>query len=191
MLAAHWMGGILLHIEERKIESSAYSMTQRWLHWIMAVLILTLLLAVEVPKGGVKHALTVWHKEAGVVVFVLLMARVRGRVNSGAPSIFSMSGSWQEFLARGVHGVMYLLMLSVPVLGVLFSQARGKEVDFLGFTLPVILDEDQGLPYALTLRTAHEWAGNIFLYLIGVHFLSVVYHQWIRKDNVLKRMRIF
>lgn len=157
----------------------------------MAALILALLLAVELPtKGHFKHDLTEWHKEAGMAVFVLLIARVQGRVGSRT-IFFSMPCTWQEFLARGVHGVMYLLMISVPVLGVLFSQARGKEVEFLGFSLPVILDEDQSLPYALALRTAHELAGNIFFYLIGVHFLSVVYHQWIRKDNVLKRMRPF
>lgn len=157
----------------------------------MAALILTLLLAVEMPKNPFKHALVEWHREAGIAVFALLLARVYGRMKSNVAPIFSTLCSWQVLLARVVHGVMYLLMFSVPVLGVLFSQAKGKELEFVGVTLPVILNEDSGLPYALALKTAHEWAGNVFLYLIGLHFLSVVYHQWVRKDDILKRMRPF
>lgn len=169
-----------------------YGVTWRVLHWLMALLIIGLLLAIqikgELPKGDLKHLLIEWHKQAGLLVLLLVWLRLSVRIFNAAPSIEPPLSAWTHQAAELVHKLFYLMMIVIPLLGILFSQAKGKDVDFLGWRVPLLLDEDSGLPYALVLKTAHEWLGTVMMYLIGFHIGSALFHHWIRRDNTLMRM---
>ncbi len=169
-----------------------YGAISRALHWFMALLVIGLLLAIqikgELPKGDLKYQLVEWHKQAGLLVLVLVWWRLGARVVNTTPSIDPPSSVWARRSAMLVHALFYLMMIIIPLLGIVFSQAKGKDVDFLGWRVPELLNEDDGLPYALVLKTAHEWLGTAMMYLIGLHIASALFHHWIRRDNTLARM---
>ncbi len=165
----------------------------RWLHWGMAFLIIALIGAVEIkgalPKGDLKHFLMTLHKQAGLLVFGLVWLRLIWRVSHHhALEIQPYVSSGMKLVANLAHVALYSLMIGMPLLGVLALQTQGKDADFFGWILPVLLDEERGLPYALKLKTAHEWAGNILIGLAGLHVAAALFHHWIRRDNTLIRM---
>ncbi len=170
----------------------AYGLGLRGLHWLMAALLIGLLAAIEIkgelPKGELKSQLVEWHKQAGLTVLLLVWVRLLVRLLSREPPIEPPLSLWSRRFAALAHGLLYLSMATIPVLGILFLQAKGREVGFFGWILPELLDEDRGLPYALNLKTAHEWLGNALMVLIALHVAAALHHQWIRRDNTLARM---
>lgn len=164
----------------------------RGLHWGMALAIVVLLLLIEVkgylPKGPLKTQLTGIHKQLGIAVFLLLVWRLVWRMRHIIPPIVPAPGRLTTALSHGTHVLLYGAMLVIPVLGVLFQQARGNEVEFLGWTLPWILNDESGIQYAKILKELHETLGNALMWLIGLHGAAALYHHVVRRDNTLTRM---
>lgn len=172
--------------------TSKYDHITQTLHWGMAAIIISVLIAIEVkhlvPKGGFRQLLLGWHYQAGIAVLFLATTRLAWRRRHPAPSIVPGLPNYQALGATLVHYSLYGLMLIQPILGVLVKQSRGDDVDFLGLQVPTFLDEDSGLPYALTLKTLHSYLGNVFIALITAHVLFALIHHFVRKDNTLNRM---
>ncbi len=170
-----------------------YAGRQRWIHWLMALMIASLLIAIELkdsfPKGDLRISqLVEWHKQAGLWVLTLVWLRLYWRYRQPAPEIFPPLSLPARLSAHAAHVMLYLMMIGIPLLGILFSQAKGKSIDFMGWPIPEFLDESYALPYALPLKTLHQWLGNAMMYLVGIHFLSALFHHWIRRDDTLIRM---
>jgi cytochrome b561 len=85
------------------------------------------------------------------------------------------------------HALLYLLMLALPLIGVLMSNAAGRPILFWTlFTLPALIGPDPAL--AKTLKGAHEILADGILILVGLHVIAALYHQYILKDGTLQRM---
>ena len=171
---------------------SVYDTVWRGLHWAMAFLVISVLVVIEVkgelPKGELRRQLMSWHKQAGVAVFLLIGMRLWWRHTHRAPAIVPPLSDAMQRLAGLAHFGLYALMIVLPVLGVLFQQARGNEVVFLGWTLPWILNDTSAIHYAKPMKSVHEWLGNAMIWLVGLHVASALFHHWIRRDNTLVRM---
>jgi cytochrome b561 len=171
---------------------SVYDSVWRGLHWAMAFLVISVLVVIEVkgelPKGELRRQLMSWHKQAGVAVFLLIWARLWWRHTHRTPAIVPPLSNFMKRLAGLAHFGLYALMILLPVLGVLFQQARGNEVVFLGWTLPWILNDTSAIHYAKPMKSVHEWLGNAMIWLVGLHVASALFHHWIRRDNTLVRM---
>ena len=173
-------------------KSTVYSKPLRLLHWLMALMVIGLLLFVKIhewfPKGDFRNFLVETHKQLGLLVLLLIGLRLVVRLKSFVPPISPALSAWMHLASKIAHALLYLGMISIPVLGILFTQAKGKELDLLGLTLPAFIDEDRWLPYSLSLKSLHEWLGNALMYLIIIHVVLAIYHHWWRRDNTLLRM---
>lgn len=90
--------------------------------------------------------------------------------------------------ARVVHWLLYLLLFAVPILGWI-------NVSWHGF--PVMLFGLVEMPKLVATRMpGFRWTGDVhnalanyaMLALIGLHVAAALYHHFVRRDRVLRRM---
>ena len=108
-------------------------------HWSMAVLVMVLaavgLYMASLPDAGfttAKVRLVLCHKEFGVLVLVLVIARLAWRITQILPQLVEHLPDWQKVAARFVHLSLYALMFALPVTGWFMSSAAGIPVSFFG-----------------------------------------------------------
>ncbi|MNZ96227.1 hypothetical protein D3C78_1154120 [compost metagenome] len=77
-------------------------------------------------------------------------------------------------------------MIVTPILGWLVTSAKGNQVMFYGFDLPMPIAENKDL--AKQLQEWHELGGTIGYWLIGLHAVAALYHHYVVGDNTLLRM---
>jgi cytochrome b561 len=98
--------------------------------------------------------------------------------------------NWEKILSRVVKVLLYILMLSTPVIGYLMSNAADKPISFFGLArLPAIIAPDKDL--AELLGEAHELLAFTMLTLVGLHVAGALKHRFFDRDpdtDVLKRM---
>ena len=93
----------------------------------------------------------------------------------------------QEVAARTVHWIFYGYMVFLPLSGWMISSAVGLPVSFFGlFVLPDLIAPNKNLlPY---LVMTHQWLSYALIATIGLHITAALWHHFVLKDNVLKRM---
>ncbi|MGQ9371098.1 cytochrome b [Azospirillum sp. ST 5-10] len=172
-------------------EKNRYDLGFQALHWGMALVILAAWLipslAEDLPRGPERLELMALHKSLGVTLLALLVLRVVWRAVNPPPTPSPRITPWMHRAALVGHLALYAVMLALPVVGVLMSQAKGQPVSAWGLvTLPTLLAEDRDLGH--TLEEVHEVLGNAILVLAGLHAAAALVHQYVLKDGVLARM---
>ena len=75
----------------------------------------------------------------------------------------------------------------MPIVGYLANSAYGASTPFFGlFELPRIIGKNEEL--ATQLFTLHRWVGWLVIVLVLTHISAALYHHFIHRDAVLKRM---
>ncbi|MBD9602856.1 cytochrome b [Pseudomonas sp. PDM10] len=174
-----------------KNSDSRYSTVSIAMHWLMLVLLALVYACIEFrgifPKGsGGRTLITESHFMLGLLVFVLVWLRLFARSLGPAPKIFPASPHWQIVLAKLMHWALYIFMITMPILGWLVTSAKGHQVMFFGFDLPLLVAEDKAL--AKQIQGWHELGGTIGYWLIGLHAVAGIYHHYVVGDNTLLRM---
>lgn len=163
------------------------------LHWIIAVGIIALacgeMLREELPRGTVlRDSLKILHNPAGTIVFALIIVRIAWRLMT--PGLASPPGSpgWEKVAAKLTHLALYAMMLAIPLLGIVYTLARGRPIDFGLFQIVYPLDHLISRGSARTLKELHGWLGQGILGLAFLHAAAALWHHYVRKDDVLSRM---
>lgn len=161
------------------------------MHWVMAVLIMAvyacILLRQSYPQGSdIREGLKTWHFMLGLSVLALVMIRIFARRLGKTPRIVPEPPAWQAWLARSTHLALYAFMLAMPIAGWLILSASGKTIPFFGLELPPLVAPSK--IFAVQVKELHETVGTVGYFLIGLHSLAALFHHYIAKDNVLRRM---
>jgi cytochrome b561 len=167
-----------------------YSTTAIALHWLTALLIVcgfTLGLSmVDLPISRRKLQWYAWHKWIGITVFLFTCARLAWRLGHPAPTPPAMP-PWQVRAASITQGVLYVLLLVIPISGWLYSSATGVQVVYLGLVpLPDLVADDRHT--AGILRTVHVTLNFTMLALVCVHTAAALKHHFVDRDTVLTNM---
>lgn len=160
-------------------------------HWLTAVAILlafALVLSRELAEGDFLRAgLLNAHRVSGLLVGLLAISRVLFRWRKPMARPVANAARSQRWAAAAVHGLLYALLLTLPVLGVLLTNARGHLVVLPGLgSLPPLVGQD--LDWADDLE---EWHGDLawlLAGLVGLHTAAALWHHFARKNNVLRAM---
>jgi cytochrome b561 len=168
-----------------------YPATSKLLHWLVAICVLTTapvaIAMVRVSQGPTQDALYNFHKSLGVLILILMILRLINRLVVGAPIADPGIEPWQKTVSSIVHTSLYVLLLAMPIVGYIANSVYGASTPFFGlFDLPPIVGKNEAL--ATQLFTLHRWAGWIVIVLALTHISGALYHHFIRRDNVLKRM---
>lgn len=173
-------------------DSKLYGPWLRRLHWLVALCVIAALVLVEThdfaPRGSaLKRGMMAAHMQFGLAVLLLFVPRLLLRLGGHSPAIEPPLPAWQRVLSRLTHLALYVLMLALPILGLLATQALGNGPSLFGFPMPtlVTVDKDLGRQWL----SLHATLGNIILWLTVLHAAAALWHHVVRRDNTLRRMR--
>jgi len=170
---------------------TGYPSTSKLLHWLVAICVLTTapvaIAMVRVGEGPTHDALYNFHKSLGVLILILMVLRLINRLTVGAPAPDPQIEPWQKTVSSIVHGLLYVLLLAMPIVGYVANSAYGAATPFFGlFELPALIGKNESL--ATTLFTLHRWIGWLVIVLVFLHIGAALQHHFLRGDNVLRRM---
>lgn len=171
--------------------ANRYTRTAIGLHWLVAAAIVGTfglgLYMHELPFSPDKLKLYAWHKWAGVSIFLLVLARIVWRLSHRPPAPPASMPGWQRQAAEGVHLLLYVLMLAVPLTGWLMSSAKGVPTVWFGvLPLPDLVGKDKAL--GELLATVHKILNLGMAALVLVHAGAALKHHFVDRDEVLARM---
>ncbi len=174
-----------------KNSENRYGIVAKSFHWLLFLMLSFSIVAgnflASMPKGAEKLQAAGMHKSFGVILLLLILARLAWRLINVTPKEQEGTPPIQNILARGMHWVLYALMFAQPLSGILMSQAAGYPVSFFGaFELPMLLDKDQSL--AQFFRGAHGTVWVLLVLAVIGHAGAAMHHHFIRKDDVMRQM---
>jgi len=174
------------------MQSNTYAPGQKALHWLIFLLVIGLygLTYGEdfFPRGDPGRA-TVWwlHISFGLLLAALVALRVAMRLSLGAPGLPAAMSEMERKLAHVAHLLLYALLVAIPVLGIFLTWFRGDALTFFGlFTIPSPVAPNKAI--AGLIRETHSLCANLILIVVGLHAAAALWHHFIRKDDVLRRM---
>ncbi len=168
----------------------SFGWISRLLHWAIATGILFMLgfgfvLARMQPTFD-NYWLYGVHKSIGITLLALILFRIVWHRISPPPQPFG-EVEWQRRAAWGVHAILYVLMLAVPLTGWIASSASGIDtVIFNHITLPRIAPVSQAVSHSFFL--AHELLTRLLMAVLLLHIGAALHHHFVFRNRTLRRM---
>jgi len=173
-------------------EAQGYSAVARSFHWVTAALVLTMIpIGISMANfdlgGAVEDPLYHIHRSLGALVLVITVVRLLYRLTYPAPPLPADMPALQQVAALVTHWGLYALLIVQPIVGWIATSAyRAPVLFFWMFELPPIWREDR--PFSEAMFVVHRSLGILIAVLICVHIAAALYHHFVLKDGVLKRM---
>lgn len=126
------------------------------------------------------------HKSTGLVLLIFVVVRLIMRVISKYPPLPENTPALVVFLSKSNVLLLYTMMVIMPASGFLMSTLAGHPLPFFGFfQIPAII---QNLSSAAFCHRIHSVSSILFVITICLHVGGGLFHQFVLKDNLLKRM---
>lgn len=170
----------------------AYGTMARLLHWLTVVLVMVAwligLFHDAVPQGAPRATAMFVHMSCGLAIVLLLVLRILWRmVDRAPPPAKTPLGRLGEIAAASAHGISYLLLLAIPVIGIMLVFARGRPLPVFGLfeiASPWAADRD----FARAMKPYHEWLAHALMAIAFVHAAAALVHHFVFHDSTLRRM---
>jgi cytochrome b561 len=173
-------------------KASALTPVQRLLHWLMAVMVLTMLFIgvgmVSTPHPRYLTLISI-HKPLGIAVLVLALLRLGVRLRRGTPDLPADLPWWQVAGAKASHWLLHILLIAMPLIGWSMLSAGGYPIELYGpLYLPPIMPRSDMLHAALL--AADTWLAYLFFATILLHVAAALFHALLRRDGVFSSMTV-
>ena len=178
-----------------------YGAVAMTLHWLIAAAVIANLCIglymADLPRAyPSKFELIALHKSIGLTVLALSVLRLVWRLVNPAPPSPAGLSPWLKFAGRGMHVLLYFLIVAIPLAGWLMVSvgSQGHPTPVFGLfgwpSVPILSDMSRsaGHPYHEMFESAHVWLAWSAIILSPLHVLAALYHQFVRRDDVLLRM---
>lgn len=166
----------------------SFGIVTRGLHWGMALLVAGMLglgLRLERMEPALSN---LWlyglHKSIGLTVLALVVIRLVWHRISPPPR--PVGGGWQGIAARVVHGLIYVLLLAMPLSGWIASSATGIDTLFFDlWTVPAITPASAAIEEAGF--AVHGAMASLLILLLLLH-IAAAFKREVDGDGTLRRM---
>jgi cytochrome b561 len=138
-----------------------------------------------IEQPAAKLPLYPYHFLGGTLVLLLTLLRAWFRLRDGAPAPAQAGGVLASRIALMVHKGLYVLLILLPASGLLM-------IFQTGVVAAVIANDPGKLPdlEKFTIHSVHGALATILLVTVGLHFAAALYHQFVLKDSLLRRMAL-
>jgi cytochrome b561 len=176
-----------------------YSRVAMVLHWVIAIAIIGMIIGGKVmhdmmhqkPPPVIVFDLVQFHKSMGITILLLSLFRLVWRFTHRPPALPQMA-AWQTGLAHVSHWGFYFLMFAIPLSGWAMVSSSPLKFPTLMFFSQIEWPHIPFLVGRVDLHEAfeetHEILANITILLIFLHVGAALYHHYLLKDSVLRRM---
>ena len=160
------------------------------LHWLTAMLVViqfTLAITWDDFPRPTQEAMQSVHVSLGLLLTAVILVRIAWRLIPGH-QVPSLDVGWLRLASKGVHYLLYLLLVAQAITGFLFRWSQGHPVSFFGlFGIPSPFGVfDTGARHQI--HGLHEKIGWAIVIIAFAHALAALYHHYAAKDRVLLRM---
>jgi cytochrome b561 len=168
--------------------STEYNRGMQVIHWVTLALMIGVYAAAFSIDGAADPAWYIMlHRSFGVSIVMITIARLAWRQRSRVPNLPSDLPAVQKVAAKINMVALYVLLFLQPALGIAESEVHGDRLVLFGvITIPALIKPDR--PLARSLLEVHQWGAYALLALIGMHMGAALYHQFVRRDDVLSGM---
>jgi cytochrome b561 len=165
--------------------ATSYDAVSIMLHWITAFVVIAIF-ALALAPGVVKGSIAL-HNTLGLLLLVLVPLRAVWRFGKGGAVKHDSDAPLVRFFGTLVHGALYVLLVLIPVLGLMYVDAKGISFTPFGLHLPQVVNFDSEFG-----RVIYGWKKVLSYAMLALIFFhataAVAYHHWLRRDHVLRSM---
>ena len=171
-------------------EAQEYGAVGKVLHWlIFALLVVQYAIGSIMPHIGRRtqdEGWVAWHFSVGAAILLFIIIRLVWRVLHPVPQLPTLT-PLERLLSGITHWVLYLLVLTMTLLGWAATSARGWEVRLFGLVpLPQLVAKGSRLGHQA--GDIHDWLVYVLLGFIVLHIAAAAYHYFVKHDAVAARM---
>lgn len=180
------------------LSKERYSAVAVALHWMIATLILFNLISgtfMESLDGEAKHIVLSLHNSSGLTILALSLMRLGVRLFYRPPPFDETLSRLEGMAAKTVHGLFYVLMIGMPLVGWSIISAGRKSTSSLYLLAPMprisfLVHLPDGQKHSLhdqfvATHTAGAW---ILFALLIAHVGGALKHQFIDRRPQIARM---
>lgn len=166
-----------------------YNSFARALHWAIALLILFNLFTGLFGEGFEK----IWqsmpaHEATGLMILVLSLVRIGWRLSWTTPAYPAGFSPLMRKFAAATHGILYILMIVLPITGWIFASAGKWPLSIYGLFDWPKLGVTKDMAIVGFSKEVHEVLGFTLAALVVAHIAAAIYHHVALKDATLRRM---
>ncbi len=172
---------------------TGFGLIARALHWAVAVGIFVLIyLGLQqsgMDSGPERTEIRAVHSSIALVVFVLMCLRLAWRFMSPPPGHPDGMPGWQKLSATLVHWAIYALVFGQLLAGIMTVGTTGRGLPFFGLVeIPLGMAQDREAHEFW--EEIHEFAWQPLAVLLVIHVIAALYHHFVAKNDVLRRMTV-
>jgi cytochrome b561 len=165
-----------------------YSKRTAIIHWVIFLLVIAAFFLghflADSENTAQKLSLLPVHFLIGDTVLVLILVRIYFRKKDGEPAPANASPLLNK-VAAITHMLMNLTLIAVAVSGVVTVAASGV-IEALKKSDPTLIPDFE----KVGAREFHEILVTVMVLLVVFHVVATLYHQFVVKDNLLRRIMI-
>ena len=167
---------------------SKYGLLSKLFHWLTAAGLI-----VQIPLGfylvdldfdQTRVDIENYHILFGLIIFYVTLIRLIFKLLTPAPDFKGSAFLGQKFIAKLNHLLLYLTLLTVTFSGILKKLFNGESL--------VVFFKEINLTYNYELSeqfySIHISANYILIGLISLHILAVLFHKFLLREKILKRI---
>jgi cytochrome b561 len=162
------------------------------LHWLVALGVFVMIglgwYMTDIPRGTPARAFFYnLHKSIGLTLAIIVLVRVVWRWNHLPPALPAATPRWVVSASKLSHGLLYALLVLMPVVGFIASNFTKFGVTYFGlFKIGPFFAENKTL-YEL-FQGIHHAAADVLVIVVVIHVAAAFKHLLYDKDGVFYRM---
>ncbi len=172
--------------------ATRYGALAQALHWSTAFLVAAAWGLGQIGENlggqGPRAAGMIAHVMVGLAVLSVLVVRLGWRlIDAPPPAEVTRLGTLADRLAGLAHYALLFLLLAVPLGGIGAQFARGEPLYVFGLAeiaSPLTVPRET----ASNIKNMHETFANVLMILALLHAAASLFHHWVLRDRVMKRM---